>query len=66
MGLGREGHISSFFGRGRPPEMDETPNGKGPAALKKSRVLITVGFFSPEMFLQPLNEPLPTFLSGTF
>lgn len=50
----------------RPLEMDETPNGKRPAALKKSRALITVGFFSPEMFLQPLNEALPTFLSGTF
>ena len=43
-GWGWGGHIPSF-GRKRPPETDGTPNGKRPVALKKSIVLITVGFF---------------------
>lgn len=54
----RRGPIRGF-GRERPPEMDGTPNGKRPVALKKSLVLITVGFFSPEKFLPRLNEALP-------
>lgn len=62
---GGRGHIPSFR-RERPLEMDGTPNGKRPVALKKSAVLITVGFFSPEKFLQLWKEAAPAYLCGIF
>lgn len=46
--------------------MDGTPNGTRPVALKNSVVLITVAFFSPEKFLQRLDEALPACLSRIF
>lgn len=58
--VGRGRGLAPCFLRKRPPEMDRTSNAKRPAALKTSVALGTVGFFSPEMFLQLQNEALPT------